>query len=78
MTDRIAEIMARAFEVPLGNITQHSSQDNVENWDSIHHVKLIILLEREFDIEIPDDEVTNMISYKLIKTVVDELLRPQI
>jgi len=74
MNEQIVQCMARAFEVPQEKITLYSNQDNTENWDSIHHVKLIVYLERTFDIEIPDDKVGNMISYKLIESVVNECI----
>jgi len=70
MTDKIRAIMAKAFDTPVESINEHSSQDNIENWDSIHHVKMIVYLEREFDITIPDEDVGNMVSFKLIDLIV--------
>jgi acyl carrier protein len=72
MVDSIVGIMARAFEVPKESITVNSSQSNIENWDSLHHIKMIVLLERELNIEIPDEDVTNMVSYKIIETIINE------
>jgi acyl carrier protein len=74
MNKKIQESMALAFEVGTEAITEQITQDDIENWDSLHHIKLIVLLERAFDIEIPDDRVGNMISYSLIETVVNECL----
>ena len=73
MNSRIQEIMAKAFEVPQESISDSSSMDNIETWDSLHHIKLIVFLEREFDIEIPDDRVGNLISYSLIEALINEL-----
>ena len=73
MNKHIQEVMAKAFEVPVETITESSSMDNIETWDSLHHIKLIVFLEREFDVEIPDDRVGNMISYSLIESVINEL-----
>jgi acyl carrier protein len=72
MNERIKRIMAKAFETPVENINANSSQDNIETWDSLHHIKMIIFLEREFDITIPDEKVGNMINYKLIELIVNE------
>lgn len=77
MNKQIQEIMAKAFEVPAESITESSNQDNIETWDSLHHIKMIVFLEREFDIEIPDELVGNMVSYKLINTVVNECISLQ-
>lgn len=64
--------MAKAFELPIEQINEYSSHMTIDTWDSLHQIKLIVFLEREFDISIPDEVVGNMISYKLIKAVVDE------
>lgn len=71
MNERIKKIMAKAFEVPVEEITTNSSQDNIETWDSLHHIKMIVFLEREFDITIPDNLVGNMVSYKLIESIIN-------
>lgn len=74
MNNKIAKVMAKAFEVPQESITTLSSQDNISAWDSLHHVKMIVFLEREFDITIPDDDVSKMLSYKLIELTVNKCL----
>jgi len=72
MNEKIREIMAKAFDVPVEKINESSSQNTVENWDSFHHVKLIVFLQRGLNIHIPDEKVGKMISYEEIKKVVDE------
>ena len=72
MNERIKEVMARAFGVTSDQITEQSNMDTVEKWDSIHHVKMIVFLEREFDIVIPDEKVGNMVSFKLIEAEINK------
>lgn len=72
---RIRSVISQALECPLEHVTESTNQDNIGNWDSLHHIKLIVFLEREFDISIPDERVGNMISYKLIEEVVNECLK---
>ncbi len=64
--------MAKVFEIPIEKITDQANMDNTENWDSIHHVQMIVFLEREFDIIIPDEVVGNLISFKLIETEINK------
>jgi acyl carrier protein len=70
--ERILNVMAITFETSLEKLNENSSVDNIENWDSLKHMNLVIALEEEFEISIPDDEVGNIISYKLIELVVNE------
>ena len=43
-------------------------------WDSLAQLNLILALEEEFGIEIPDEEAAELTSYPLIRLVVNEQL----
>ena len=68
----IKYVMSAVFEVPISEINDDSSTDSFEAWDSIKHLSLILALEEEFDISIPDEEVGNMVNFKLIELIVNE------
>ena len=72
---KIRNVMSAVFEVPIESISSESSSDSIETWDSIHHLNLIIALEEEFEITIPDEEVGNLINFKLINLIVNDLLQ---
>lgn len=71
---QIRQIMANVLGLPLDQINESSSPDTIESWDSIKHLNLVVALEEEFEIEIPSDEVGNLLSPKLIELVVEECL----
>jgi len=70
---KLKQIMSTVFDVPLETITDDASSDNIENWDSLRHLNLILALEEEFGVTIPDEEVGNMVNYKLIELVINDL-----
>ena len=70
--DRIKNVMSAVFDVPAETITETSSADDIDSWDSLRHLNLILGLEEEFDITIPDEEVGNLMNFKLIELIVDE------
>jgi len=74
MEDRIKNIMSAVFEIPAFEINGDSSVDTIKSWDSLKHMNLVIALEEEFQITIPDEEVGNLISYPLIKLILKEIL----
>ena len=41
-------------------IDEGSSPDSIENWDSLHHMNLVLALEEEFDVEFSDEQVMKM------------------
>jgi acyl carrier protein len=72
---KIKQVMSAVFEIPVESITDEASSDNIENWDSLRHLNLILALEEEFDVSIPDEEVGNLVNYKLIEIIINELVK---
>lgn len=72
--ERIFNVMELVFEESKENISEESSIDSLENWDSLRHLNLVLGLEEEFDITIPDEEVATITNYKLIEIVINEQL----
>jgi len=70
--ERIFKTISTVLDTPLAEIDENSSADNVANWDSIGHLNLILALEEEFNITIPDDMVGNLVNYKLIEYIINE------
>lgn len=71
--ERIKDVMSAVFEVDADSINEESSQDNIENWESIKTLDLIVALEEEFGVTIPLEEVGNMTNFKYIKLMIEEL-----
>lgn len=73
VANRIKNTMSVVFEMPADEINQESSTDTITNWDSLRHLNLILGLEEEFGISIPDEEVGNLMNFKLIELVINDL-----
>ncbi|MDA0194118.1 MAG: acyl carrier protein [Bacteroidetes bacterium] len=72
--EAIRNTLSVVFEIPEEDVTEESSTDSIENWDSIRHLNLIIALEEQFGVSIPDDDVGNMLNFKIIKIVISEAI----
>ncbi|MBL0234364.1 MAG: acyl carrier protein [Chitinophagaceae bacterium] len=72
MEKRISLLMSTVFEIPESEISVNSSIDTIDSWDSIRHLNLILALEEEFGIVIPDEEVGNLVNFKLIELIITE------
>jgi acyl carrier protein len=67
MENRIKNVLSAVFEISVDEITDESSPDNIESWDSLKHMNLIVALEEEFNIGFEDCEILEMMNYSLIK-----------
>ena len=78
MENRIKNIMAAVFEVPVDEINDNSSPDNIEDWDSLKHMNLAVALEEEFEVTFTDDEIVEMMNMKLIKIIITDKIADKI
>ena len=70
MEQKIIDILQRVFQTD--SITETSSQNNCEQWDSLHHLNLIIELESEFNITFEPEEIAQMTSVSEIKCIISK------
>lgn len=73
--DTLKQVMATLLTVDVSAIDQDASMDTIPTWDSLRHMNLVLALEEEFKVSIPDEDAGNITSYKLIKLVLEELLQ---
>ena len=72
--DHLKTVIASILDVEPESIGPDSSSDTIAGWDSLKHMNLVIALEEEFGVTIPDDEAANITSYRLIRLVLEDLL----
>jgi acyl carrier protein len=75
--DKVKQLLAMVLDVSETELSNNSSMESVESWDSLSQMNFVICLEEEFEIVIPDSEITNMVSLQLVILLVKELLDVQ-
>jgi acyl carrier protein len=70
----LKRVIGAVLNLPPDQIDEHTSTDTVQEWGSLAQLNLILALEEEFGIEIPDEEAAELTSYPLIRLVVNEQL----
>jgi acyl carrier protein len=66
--------MATVLGVEAASIGPATDMDTVPSWDSLRHLTLVLALEDEFGVQIPDEDAAAITSYPLIKLVLKDLL----
>ena len=74
MENKIKDIIASVFAIDRKEVADDASTDTIENWDSIRHMNLVVALEEEFGVEFDDDELIDMVNYKIIVATMKEKL----
>lgn len=59
LTD-IQSIMADVFDDDELIVTEQTTAADVEEWDSLSHIRLIVAIEREFGVKFANSEIESM------------------
>lgn len=70
--DKIYEIFSNIMELDIDLVTDDLSYDSLNEWDSLSHIKLILALENGFGITFDSNNISKMISVKLIEEVINK------
>ena len=70
VSERLKRLMSALLKVPEAEITETTSNQSLETWDSIAHMHLMLAIEEEFGIEFSDDEIGASVSFTLLKDVI--------
>lgn len=60
MLARVREIMVDVFDDDDLVITPETTADDVEEWDSLSHIRLIVAVERAFGIKFANAEIESL------------------
>ncbi len=64
---RLYEIVARHFNKEIKEINPAISKDDIEDWDSLEHIKLILEIEEEFKVKFSLDIIPQITNVKAIQ-----------
>lgn len=63
----LADAVASVFAVPPGILTSATGPDQIEAWDSLGHLQLIMEIEQRFGIRFHIDEIPKLTSLAAIE-----------
>lgn len=69
MNKQLANVFLRVFSIDIREISDEMGQNDIEGWDSLGHMNLILALEEEFKTNFEIDDVIQMINIKNIKEI---------
>jgi len=60
--DEIRGVMADVFDLDVGEdvVTEDTTANDVEEWDSLSHIRLIVAVERKFKVKFTNSEIESL------------------
>lgn len=70
--EKLYNVVSEILGVKKSDINEKSSQDNIENWDSLAIVNMVTELERAFDVQFDILEIVEFYSIEIIRLILIE------
>lgn len=72
MDEKIEDLLADVLQMPKAKITDDLAMQDVDAWDSLKHMDLIVSIEQAFNFQLSFDEIVAMRNVQEIKRVLAE------
>lgn len=72
MKERVLSIVSNIMNWPLKNIHEDSSPEDIDTWDSLNQINLVLALEEEFGVKFTDVQIVEMLS---VQSIIETLER---
>lgn len=72
MDAKVENLLSEVLQMPASDITDDLTMKDVDAWDSLKHMELIVALEQSFEVQLSFDEIVAMQSVREIKRVLRE------
>lgn len=68
----VERILSEVLQIPAATIVDELTMKDVDAWDSLKHMELIVALEQAFAVELTFDEIVAMQNVREIKRVLEK------
>ena len=68
--ENLMHILSDVFQMDAAAITDETTMEDVERWDSLTHMKLVVSLEQTYNIELSAEQIMAMRNIKAIKEII--------
>ena len=73
MEEQVRRIMANILSVEQNQISGETSPLDIETWDSLRHMNLVLALEDEFEIEFQESTLSKLTSFNKVCAAINSL-----
>jgi acyl carrier protein len=67
----VKAVVSKILHLPMDQITDDSTSNTVDEWDSLGHMKIILALEEEFGLTFDDSQIADMTSISMISSIIE-------
>lgn len=57
---KLTEVFRDVFDMPTVTLTKETTAEDIDEWDSVNHIMLVVEIERQFGVKFQTSEIEEM------------------
>ncbi|WP_294109687.1 acyl carrier protein [Sphingomonas sp.] len=74
LVTRVRDIMSDVFDLDELHITRETTAEDIEEWDSLSHIRLVVAVERAFGVKFSNSEIEGLANVGELVDVIKQKL----
>jgi len=70
--DKIDKILMEVLHVSKDEVNKDLGMNDVNTWDSLSHMNLIVAIESNLGIELSGDDIADMITFDSVRSIISK------
>jgi acyl carrier protein len=70
--EKLSKILSDNFKLSIEETSKNYGMKDINNWDSLSHMNLIVAIEDEFKIQLTGDEIAEMTTFDKIREILQK------
>lgn len=70
--EKLNQILSNNFKISIEETYRNYGMKDINNWDSLSHMNLIVAIEDEFKIQLTGDEIAEMTTFDKIREILQK------
>ncbi len=73
MEQKLKTLVANVLGISTDEVVDQLSPVNNGSWDSLNHMNIITVVEKEFDVAMTMSDIQSIVDFEALKSVVEKL-----
>ncbi len=69
-SDHVRRVVSDVLGIPAAQLTETTSPETIESWDSVQHLSIVLSIEQEFGIQLDPEDIEKVRSVGALERLV--------
>jgi len=75
VNEKLTELVSELFDIDPSVVSDELTPEDVDQWDSLNHLRLVTAVEQEFEIKLSTSDIESITSLAVLRALIEQHAR---